>query len=95
MFHGSKQEIKDDISLNYCKDNNDLGKGFYLKETINQSSISVSEYKDSHVYGYGLFINKLKVYEFNLDLEWLLYISYNRGLLKEYADNKKNKKYYK
>lgn len=91
LFHGSKQEIKDDISLDYCKDNNDLGKGFYLGETINQSSMFVSEYKDSHVYGYGLFINKLKVYEFNSDLEWLLYISYNRGLLKEYADNKKIK----
>jgi len=91
LYHGSKFGINDEISLDYSKQRNDFGKGFYCGETLEQSIMFVSDYKEAKSYVYGLYLQKLKTYEFNVDNEWMLTIAYNRGLLEEFKDSKKLK----
>jgi len=91
LYHGSKQGIIGDISLDYSKDRNDFGKGFYCGETYEQSVMFVCDYKKSNVMSYGLYTNKLNVYEYNIDSELMLIVAYNRGLLKEYENSNKLK----
>lgn len=92
LYHGSKEGIKNELNLKYSKDNNDFGKGFYLGESLIQSSMFVCDYKDSVVYAFRLFDSGLKKYKFNIDQDWMLTIAYNRGLLNEYNDSTKLKK---
>jgi len=92
LYHGSKKGINKELSLKYSKDNNDFGKGFYLGESFIQSSMFVADYKDGVVYALRLFDKGLKKYKFNIDLDWMITIAYNRGLLNEYKDSSKLKK---
>lgn len=91
LYHGSKSGIIGDISLSYCNDNNDFGKGFYLGETLEQSSMFVASYPNKKIYSFGLYMKDLNVYEFKIDLDWLLMIAYNRGRLDEFKESKKIK----
>ncbi len=92
LFHGSKEGIEGEININKSRNNNDFGKGFYMGESLIQSAIFVSEYSKSHIYSYGLYLNKLKVKEYKVDIKWMLTIAYYRGRLNEYKDSKKLKK---
>lgn len=89
LYHGSKKGIKGEIDLIHSKEYNDLGTGFYLGETLEQSSMFVSSDNESHIYTYGLFLNDLNTYEYKLDTNWAITVSYNRGLLEEYSSSKK------
>lgn len=91
LYHGSKYGIDGDIDLKHSKSNNDFSNGFYLGETLNQSQLFVSEYKNSHIYAFALFTKGLKIVKYNTDLDWLLTIAFNRGRLKEYSNSKKLK----
>lgn len=92
LYHGSKQGITGEIDINKSSEYNDFGKGFYLGETLEQSSTFVSLYDESIVYSYGLFSNKLKTYTFDNDNDWIITIAYNRHQLQKYKDSKKLKK---
>lgn len=92
LYHGSRKGINGEIDIKHSKDNNDLGKGFYLGETLEQSSMFVSNDDKSHVYSYGLYLHDLNVYEYKIDTDWVIAVSYNRGLLQEYDSSSKLQK---
>lgn len=92
LYHGSKEGIKGEIDLNHSKNNNDLGKGFYLGETLEQSSMFVSNNDKSHIYSFGLYLKDLNVYSFKLDIDWAISVAYNRGLLNKFSSSKKLEK---
>lgn len=92
LYHGAKNKINGEIDLNKSRNNNDFGKGFYMDESLKQSSIFVSEYPNSHIYSYGLYLKDLNVKEYKVDLKWMLVIAYNRGRLSDYKDSNKLKK---
>jgi len=92
LFHGAKNEIIGNPSIEYSGNNKDFGKGFYLGSSIDQASNFVSTYKESSVYIYKLKdLDKLKIKEFNVSEDWMLLIAYFRGNLAEYKDSKKIK----
>ena len=91
LYHGSRNGLSGDIDIEHSKKYNDLGKGFYLGQTLEQSSMFVSDDDKSHVYSYGLFLDDLNVYEFKTNVDWAITVSYHRGLLDEYATSKKLK----
>ena len=91
LYHGSKSGIDGEIDLNHARTNNDFGSGFYLGETLVHSMMIAADYKDSHVYSFGLFPRDINIYEFKTDLNGLLTIAYNRGRLKDYKGSKKLK----
>lgn len=92
LYHGSKQGIYKEIDINYSKDKNDFGKGFYCGETFEQSAMFVCDYRNSYIYSYGFYTNNLKKYEYGIDNNWMITIAYYRGLLNEYSDSAKLKK---
>ena len=70
--------------MNYSKENNDFGKGFYLGENFEQASTYISNTLSKYVYSFSLDINELKVERFYVNTEWMLAIAYYRGWLTKY-----------
>lgn len=92
LFHGSKSEISGKIDSNRSKRNNDFGKGFYCGETLEQSSLFVSEFLNANVYILKFNTMNLKALTFRVDLDWMLTIAYFRGKLESYRDAQRIKK---
>lgn len=89
IYHGAKKEIEGDISLQFSKENNDFGKGFYLGEDLYQASSFVSKYSNSSVYICEFNNKNLKKKTFNVDENWMLLVAYFRGRLTKYKESKK------
>ena len=87
VFHGSKNIIDTQISLDYSRKSVDLGKGFYTGENYEQSLDFVCNNK-SPIYIIDVDYNALKIKTFDLSIEWLMAIALNRGLLKEFQNSK-------
>lgn len=88
LFHGAKKDIVGKISIQFGKENNDFGKGFYLGESLFQSASFVSSNKDSSIYIFKYKTNsENKVTEFYVDQEWMLAIAYYRGKIDKYANH--------
>lgn len=87
LFHGAKTNISFPISLDYSKENNDFGKGFYLGETFTQAANYIANYKKSELYAFKLTTDKLKINNFNVNQEWMIAIAYYRGWLDEYENS--------
>lgn len=92
LYHGSKNGIEGDIDLSKSKPYNDLGKGFYLGQTLNQSAMFVCDCYRPKVYSFGLHTKGLKIIELGIDKDWLFNVAYNRNLLAEYSNSKKVEK---
>ena len=88
LFHGSRHGLEGLITVEKSERSKDFGKGFYLGENYIQSGMFISNYSDSTI---GLFYfaenPEIHIEEFNLTLEWVLAICYNRGFLNEYANH--------
>lgn len=91
LFHGSKNGIIGNLSISYSAINNDFGKGFYLGENLDQSSIFVSDLENSKIYSFVFNKKDLKYIKFNVDTDWMLTIAYFRNKLNTYKNSKKIK----
>lgn len=87
FFHGSKYGFEK-IDYKGSRTDADFSNGFYCSDNIDSAISFVENYQHSSVYVFKANISKLLSYEFNCDLDWMLAISYYRGRLKEYKDNK-------
>lgn len=88
LFHGAKEDLKGDVSLEYSSLENDFGRGFYLGESLLQSASFVCNYPTSSVYIAKLKLDKkLNILEFEVDTTWMLTIAYFRGRLEQYKDS--------
>ena len=92
LYHGSKYEIEGEIDINKSSDFNDLGPGFYLGQTLVQSTMFVSDCHRPKVYSFGLFTKNLKVVELDIGEEWAICVAHNRNLIDKYSDSKKVKR---
>lgn len=86
LFHGTKSEIKGEISPFVSRDNLDFGKGFYCGTSYEQTVSFVSRFPDSSIYILSFSHTNLTHVTFNVDQEWMLSIAYFRGRLKGYED---------
>jgi len=89
LYHGSKSGIKNDIQP-ISRKNCDFGSGFYMGEEKNQALTLICNYEESKIYTLNIDITNLKTLELNIDIEWALFIAYNRGKM----DGIKNTKLY-
>ena len=88
LFHGAKKPIEGVIDLNHSRSDIDIGVGFYLGESYEQSSSYIFPFKNSSVYIFSTNgFEKLKVVEFSVSLEWMLMVSFYRGQLDEYKES--------
>lgn len=88
LYHGCKEKLIPSLDLIHSKKENDFGVGFYLGETFKQAAIYTANSKSNKVYSYSLSLNNLKHYEFNINTEWMITISYFRGLLNKYSNSR-------
>lgn len=78
LYHGSKSGISGNIipcSRPVC----DFGKGFYLGDKCEQPKSLIAKYENAKFYECQLNLSNLSVKSFDGDLEWALFIAYNRG----------------
>ena len=86
MFHGSRLGLDGEIDLTHSRSELDMGAGFYLGESFTQAASYVVGHSKSSLYlADGSELNKLKKYEYGVNLEWMLVVSYYRKRLAAYA----------
>lgn len=86
LFHGSKSGIKGNLSLDFSRENNDFGKGFYCGESLIQSAMFAAGFPESTLYMIDFCRSGLEAKEFFVDTEWMLTIAYFRGRLNGYEN---------
>ena len=96
LFHGAKNSINGDISIDMSRNTNDFGQGFYMGESFRQAALFISNYSNSSVYAVKFDPTGLKKTEYKVGREWLLAVAAHRGRLdgiasKELIDRIKNK----
>ena len=85
LFHGSKSGIKGKISP-VSRDLCDFGKGFYMGTEETQPLTLICNYLNATLYNLELDTSNLNVKEISLDIDWALFVAFNRGrLTKEIA----------
>lgn len=98
LFHGSKDGIKGNIkpaSRDLC----DFGKGFYMGVSKDQPMTLICNYDNAIIYELNLNTENLNIKEIPLNIDWALFVAFNRGrlskkvapqLYKKYASYKKD-----
>lgn len=93
LYHGAKNFIEGEITIEKSEPKKDFGKGFYMGETLLQSASFVSNYPNSSVYVFECQLSKdLKIKEYDVTHEWIILISYFRGKIDDYKNSKYLKK---
>lgn len=87
LFHGSKNGIDGQLSLENSKKANDFGKGFYCGQSLEQSAMFVSNYPNSSLYIIDFDQADLKYINLSVERDWMLMIAYFRGKLDEYVEH--------
>lgn len=86
LYHGSKSGIKGDIAPK-SRDACDFGQGFYMGDLPDQPKGLIAEYPDNRFYKLDCDFTGLKIKFFEAapqdQIDWALFIAYNRGLLEE------------
>lgn len=80
VYHGSKGGIQGDIapaSRSKC----DFGRGFYMGTERTQPLTLVCGYGSATLYTLDFDMRQLSSVGFEADLEWALFVAYNRGAL--------------
>lgn len=94
LYHGSKGGLKGNIKHKSRKEC-DFGSGFYMGTFKEQPLTLISTFDNPILYTLELDITDLKIYEFKLDLNWALFVAYNRGYMKDYDNTNLYKKFNK
>ena len=85
LFHGSKSGIDGPVTINRSREKNDFGQGFYCGETLEQSSMFVSNFPLSSVYVGALKVDGLKRLRYGVERNWMLSVALCRKRLEVYS----------
>ena len=80
LYHGSKNGLKgkiQPISRELC----DFGKGFYMGTEQEQPLTLICNYDNATLYNLELDTTNLIIKDIPLDLDWALFVAFNRGRL--------------
>lgn len=86
LFHGSKEGIsalRADGSRKDC----DFGSGFYCSLALSSAISFVCDRSNSSCYLFKFKVLGLKIEEFNCDINWMLSVCLNRGMLSSYKNS--------
>ena len=98
LFHGSKTGLKGKIQP-LSRDLCDFGKGFYMGTEVTQPMTLICNYAKATMYELELDISNLIIKDIPLNLDWALFVAFNRGrltkelspsLYKKYSEYKNN-----
>jgi len=89
LYHGAKEFIDGEITVEKSEPKKDFGKGFYVGESLLQSASFVSNFQNSSVYAIECNLASIsKIVELDVSCEWMVLISYFRGKIDEYSNSK-------
>ena len=89
LYHGAKEFIDGEITVEKSESKKDFGKGFYVGESLLQSASFVSNFPNSSVYAIECNLASIsKIVELDVSCEWMILISYFRGKIDEYSNSK-------
>ena len=89
LYHGAKEFINGEITVEKSESKKDFGKGFYVGESLLQSASFVSNFPNSSVYAIECNLASIsKIVELDVSCEWMILISYFRGKIDEYSNSK-------
>lgn len=94
LFHGSKLGIKDNITLG-SRATCDFGKGFYMSTDPYQPLSLIGDSDEAKFYVLSMDTKGLSEKEFSTDLDWILFVAFNRGYMNDFKDSKIVEKYKK
>lgn len=80
LYHGSKNGLNGKIqplSRPLC----DFGKGFYMGTEATQPQTLICNYENATMYELGLDTTNLLIKDIPLNLDWALFVAFNRGRL--------------
>lgn len=87
LSHGSRTNLKGDkIKLHASTNNNDFGDGFYCGTSLKQAGMFVADEPESSIYIVSFKPQGLKPIRLTVSLDWMLAISYYRGIIDQYKD---------
>lgn len=92
LYHGSKSGIEGKIrpiSRARC----DFGRGFYMGTVPEQPLTLICDYDNSKFYIVSIGINNLFSLEIEPNIDWAMFVAYNRGRLDEIKGSNFYKKY--
>lgn len=89
LYHGAKEFIDGEITVEKSEPKKDFGKGFYVGESLLQSASFVSNFQKSSVYAIECNLASISnIVELDVSCEWMVLISYFRGKIDEYSNSK-------
>lgn len=80
LYHGSKKGLEGNIkpiSRELC----DFGKGFYMGTEQTQPMTLICNYENATMYNLEMDTSLLSVKELPLNIDWALFVAFNRGRL--------------
>ena len=80
LFHGSKNGIQGSIKP-VSRDLCDFGKGFYMGTEEDQPKTLICNYENATLYKVTLNTTGLNIKDIPLNLDWALFVAFNRGRL--------------
>ena len=92
LFHGSKSGIQgriSPVSRSLC----DFGQGFYMGTDVEQPMTLICNYDDATLYDLELDYTNLIIKDIPLNIEWALFVAFNRGRLTKDVSSKLFEKY--
>ena len=92
LYHGSKGGLKENIGIKSRKEC-EFGSGFYMATMKEDPLTLISTFDNPILYTLELDTSCLNAYEFKHDLEWALFVAYNRGYLEECKNTDLYKKF--
>lgn len=80
LYHGSKNGLKGKIQP-LSRDLCDFGKGFYMGSESTQPQTLICNYENATMYELNLNTTNLIIKDIPLNLDWALFVAFNRGRL--------------
>lgn len=80
LYHGSKNGLSGKIQP-VSRDLCDFGKGFYMGTESTQPQTLICNYENATMYELELNTTNLIIKDIPLNLDWALFVAYNRGCL--------------
>ena len=94
LYHGSKSGIEGKIKPN-SRAKCDFGRGFYMGTIPEQPLTLICDYVDSKFYILSFDMENLNSLELQPDVDWAMYVAFNRGKMESIKGSGLYKKYEK
>ena len=85
VYHGSRGGLQGAIRP-ASDSSSDFGSGFYMGDEITQPQTLICEAEAPVLYTLDLNLDGLKVLRFEPNVDWALFVAFNRGKLEAYRD---------